>query len=143
MIHFNVTEHPTAEWTAQQIREAFPEETAPRYIIRDRDQIYGEDFRQRVAGMQIEEIITSAHSPWQNAYMERLIGSIRRECIDHVIVLGERHLRRILHSYFEYYHRWRTHLSLAKDAPEPRVIQPPEMGEVIELPQVRGLHHSY
>ena len=143
VLHSNVTEHPTTEWTAQQIVEAFPEETAPCFLLRDRDQIYGEDFRQRVAGMQIEEVITAAHSPWQNAYVERLIGSIRRECLDHVIVLGERHLRRILHSYCEYYHRTRTHLSLAKDAPDERPIQPPAMGEVIELRQVGGLHHRY
>ena len=91
VLHFNVTEHPTAEWTAQQIIEAFPEETAPRFLIRDRDSVYGEDFRQRVAGMQIEEVLTAAHSPWQNAYVERLIGGVRRECLDHVVVLGERH----------------------------------------------------
>ena len=93
--------------------------------------------------MGIEEVITAAHSPWQNAYVERLIGSIRRECLDHCIVLGEKHLRRILHSYFDYYHRTRTHLSLKKDAPDERPIQPPAMGEVIEVPQVRGLHHRY
>jgi transposase InsO family protein len=143
VLYFNVTEHPTSAWTAQQLIEALPEDTAPRFLLRDRDQIYGEDFRQRVHGMQIEEVITAAHSPWQNAYVERLIGSIRRECLDHVIVLGERHLRRILHDYFEYYHRTRTHLSLAKDAPERRAAQPPEMGEVIELPEVGGLHHRY
>jgi putative transposase len=143
VIHFNMTEHPTAEWSAQQIIEAFPEETAPRFLLRDRDQIYGEEFRQRVAGMEIEEVLTAFKSPWQNAYVERLIGSIRRECLDHVIVLSERHLRRILHSYFEYYHGTRTHLSLLKDAPEPRVIQPPEMGEVIQLAQVGVLHHRY
>jgi transposase InsO family protein len=143
VLHFNVTEHPTAEWTAQQIIEAFPEETAPKYLLRDRDQIYGEDFRQRVNAMGIEEVITAAHSPWQNAYVERLIGSIRRECLDHCIVLGEKHLRRILHSYFDYYHRTRTHLSLKKDAPDERPIQPPAMGEVIEVPQVGGLHHRY
>ena len=97
-----MTEHPSAAWTAQQIVEAFPEDAAPRYLIRDRDRIYGEDFRQRVAGMQIEEVLTAFHSPWQNAYVERLIGLIRRECLDHVIVLGERHLRCILHSYFAY-----------------------------------------
>ena len=105
VLHFNITVHPTAAWTAQQIREAFPEETAPRYMIRDRDQIYGEEFRQRVSAMGIEEVLTAFKSPWQNGYVERLIGSIRRECLDHVIVLGEWHLRRILHSYFEYYHR--------------------------------------
>ncbi|MBA3438927.1 MAG: transposase [Pyrinomonadaceae bacterium] len=143
VLHFNVTEHPTAEWTAQQIIEAFPEDRAPRYLLRDRDQIYGEDFRQRVKGMGVEELITAAHSPWQNAYVERLIGSIRRECLNHVIVLGEHHLRSILKSYFEYYHCARTHLSLGKDAPEARPTQRPESGEVIELPQVGGLHHRY
>ena len=141
--HFNVTEHPTAEWAAQQMMEAFPETTAPRFLIRDRDQTYGEDFRERVRGMKIEEVLTAAHSPWQNGYVERLIGSVRRECLDHVVVMGERHLRTILRSYFEYYHRSRTQLSLAKDAPEPRATQPLEMGEVIELPEVGGLHHRY
>ena len=122
---------------------AFPEDTAPRYLLRDRDQIYGEEFRQRVKAMSIEEVITAFQSPWQNAYVERLIGSIRRECLDHVIVLGERHLRRILRSYFGYYHRSRTHLSLGKDAPEPRAMQPLEMGEVVEIAEVGGLHHRY
>ena len=143
VLHFNVTEHPTALWTAQQIVEAFPEEIAPRFLIRDRDQIYGEDFRQRIKGMEIEEVITAFKSPWQNAYVERLIGSIRRECLDHVIVLGEQHLRRVMHSYFAYYHRSRTHLSLVKDAPDERPIQRPEMGEVIEIAEVGGLHHRY
>jgi putative transposase len=143
VIHFNVTEHPTAAWTAQQIIEAFPEETPPRYLLRDRDQIYGEEFRRRIAGMKIEEVITAARSPWQNPFVERIIGSIRRECTDHIIVLSEHHLRRILKSYFEYYHRSRTHLSLAKDAPEPRATQPPALGKVIEIAEVGGLHHRY
>jgi putative transposase len=104
VVHFNVTEHPTAAWTAQQIIEAFPEETAPRFLLRDRDQIYGEEFRRRVAGMKIEEVMTAPHSPWQSPYVERLIGSIRRECLDHVIVLSEKHVRLILKSYFEYYY---------------------------------------
>ena len=143
VLHFNVTEHPTAAWTAQQIIETFPDETAPRFRLRDRDQIYGGEFRLRVARMKIEEVITAARSPWQNAYVERLIGSIRRECLDHVIVLGENHLRRILRSYFAYYHSSRTHLSLCKDAPEPRAKQPPECGPVIEIAEVGGLHHRY
>ena len=143
VLHFNITAHPTAEWTAQQIIEAFPEETAPRFLLRDRDSVYGEDFRQRVKGMEIEEVITAAHSHGRNAYVERLIGSIRRACLDHVIVLGERHLRRLLDSYFAYYLRSRTHLSVAKDAPEPRPLQRPEMGEVIEIAEVGGLHHRY
>ena len=143
VVHFNLTEHPTAAWTAQQIIEAFPEATAPRFLLRDRDQIYGEEFRRRMAEMKIEEVITAARSPWQNPFVERLIGSIRRECLDHVIVLSDDHLRRILKSYFEDYHRSRTHLSLAKDTPEPRAKQPPELGVVIEIAEVGGLHHRY
>jgi transposase InsO family protein len=143
VVHFNVTEHPYAEWTALQLVQAFPWDTAPRYMIRDRDSIFGARFRGRVAQLGIEEVLTAPRSPWQNPYVERLIGSIRTECLDQVIVLGEVHLRRILRSYVEYYHRSRTHLSLAKDAPEPREAQPPELGEVIALPQVGGLHHRY
>ena len=143
VLHFNVTEHPTASWTSQQILETFPEETAPRYLLRDRDQIYGEEFRQRMKAMEIDEVVTAFQSPWQNAYVERLIGSIRRECLDRCIILGERQLRRILRSYFEYYHRSRTHLSLGKDAPAPRMVQRSEIGKVIAVPQVGGLHHRY
>lgn len=143
IVHFNVTEHPTAEWTAQQIVEAFPEQTAPRFLIRDRDGIYGAFFRQRIENMDIEEIVTARRSPWQNPYVERLIGSIRRECLDHVIVLNERHLRRILSSYFTYYHESRTHLSLNRNSPNARSVDPPENGKVISIPQVGGLHHRY
>ena len=103
VVHFNVTTHPTALWSAQQIIEAFPEKTAPRFLLRDRDQIYGEHFRGRVVGMGIQEVVTAAHSPWHNPYAERLIGSIRRECLDHLIVLNEEQLRRILRGYFGYY----------------------------------------
>jgi len=143
VVHFNVTEHPSAEWTARQVVQAFPWETAPKYMIRDRDSIYGACFREHITGMGIEEVITAPRSPWQSPYVERIIGSIRRECLDHIIVLNEAHLRRILRSYFDYYHDSRTHLSLEKDAPEPRDVHPPVMGEVIELPQVGGLHHRY
>jgi putative transposase len=139
----NVTEHPSASWTAQQIIEAFPEDRAPEYMTRDRDGIYGEALRDRVQGMGIEEVLTAPQSHWQNPYAERLVGSIRLECLDHVIVLGERHLLRILKSYFAYHHRSRTHLSLGKDAPEPRAVQPPHLGGVVELPEVGGLHHRY
>ncbi len=142
-IHFNVTANPTAEWAARQIVQAFPWDTSPRYLIRDRDSIYGEDFRQRMQEMGIDQVLTAPRSPWQNAYAERLVGSIRRECLDHVIVFSEPSLRRILSSYFDYYQRSRTHLSLAKDAPESRSVQPPELGEVIEPPRVGGLHHRY
>ena len=111
--------------------------------MRDRDAIYGEAFRRRVAGMDISEVITSPSSPWQNPYAERLIGSIRRECLDHVIVLGERHLRHLLTTYLTYYHGARTHLALEKDAPTPRRVQTPTEGPVIAFPEVGGLHHRY
>jgi transposase InsO family protein len=143
VVHFNVTEHPTAGWTGQQMVEAFPEDTAPRYLLRDRDKIYANDFHQRIRSMSMEEVLSAPASPWQRAYVERLIGSIRRDCLDHVIVLGEGHLRKILKSYLEYYHCSRTHLWLGKDAPEPRMVQPPELGGVVELPEIGGLHHRY
>jgi transposase InsO family protein len=143
IVHLAVTEHPTAAWTAQQIIEAFPNDTAPRWLLRDRDAIYGDVFRRRVAGMGITEVITSPSSPWQNPYAERLIGSIRRECLDHVIVLGERHLRRLLTAYLTYYHGARTHLALEKDAPTTRRVQTPTEGPVVAFPEVGGLHHRY
>jgi transposase InsO family protein len=123
--------------------EAFPDDTAPSYLLRDRDHVYGEPFRRRVKGMRIAEVLTAPHSPWQNPFAERLIGSVRRECLDHVLVLSERHLRRILARYFVYYHRARTHLSRDKDAPGGRPIEPPELGVVIPSPEVGGLHHRY
>jgi putative transposase len=143
VVHFNVTEHPTAVWTAQQIVAAFPDDSAPAYLLRDRDQVYGEQFRHRVKGMRIDEVLTAPHSPWQNPFAERLIGSIRRECLNHVLVLGERHLRRILTHYFAYYHQARTHLALDKDAPDPRPIEPPATGKIVQRPEVGGLHHRY
>ena len=143
VVHFNVTSNPTAQWTAQQIVEAFPWDTAPRYLLRDRDEIYGRAFQSRVGGIDIEEIQTAPRSPWQNPYAERLMGSVRRDCLDHVIALNEQHVRRILRQYFDYYQRSRTHLSLDKDCPESREVEPPELGDVIELPQVGGLHHLY
>jgi len=143
VVHWNVTSHPVAQWTAQQIVEAFPEDTAPKYMIRDRDGIYGKRFHGRVEGMGIEQVLTAPQSPWQNPYAERLVGSIRRECLDHVIVLGELHLYRILKSYFDYYHRSPTHLALGKDPPEPRPVQPPTMGKVVAPPEVGGIHHRY
>ena len=143
ILHFNVTEHPTAQWTAQQLVEAFPWERAPRYLLRDRDGVYGQAFVQRVAGLGMEQVLTAPRSPWQNPYAERLIGSIRRECLDHVIVVNEDHLRRVLTRYVAYYHRWRTHLSLAMDAPERRAVQTPEQGQIFAVPEVGGLHHHY
>ena len=143
VLHFNVTAEPSARWTAQQVVEAFPWDETPRYLLRDRDRTYGGEFRQRVANLGIEEILAARRSPWQNPYVERLIGSIRRECLDHVIVLGEDHLRGLLRRYFDYYHRTRTHLSLEMDAPDGRPVQPARLGEVIQLPEVGGLHHRY
>ncbi len=143
IVHISVTAQPTASWVAQQIREAFPWDTGPRHLIRDRDGIYGATFRATVAAMGIEDVVTAPRSPWQNPYVERVIGSIRRECLNHVIVLNEHHLRQILSSYLDYYHRSRTHLSLAKDCPEPRSERPPGPGKIVALPQVGGLHHRY
>ena len=143
VVHFNVTSSPSAQWTAQQIVQAFPEATAPRYLLRDRDGVYGEHFRRRVRNLGVMEVLTAPRSPWQSAYVERLIGSVRRECLDHVIVFNEAHLRRVLPSYFDYYHRSRCHLSLAGDAPEPRAVQDPELGEIVELSEVGGLHRRY
>jgi transposase InsO family protein len=124
VVHINVTDGPSARWTGQQIVNAFPYDSAPKYMIRDRDNIYGADCVRKVRAMHIEQVITAPRSPWQNPYCERVIGTIRRDCLDHVIVLGEQHLRRILREYLEYYHGSRTHLSLDKDAPEPRAREP-------------------
>ncbi|HEV2495110.1 MAG TPA: integrase core domain-containing protein [Terriglobia bacterium] len=115
----------------------------PAISCEDRDAIYGESFWTRVRGMGVLEVFTVPRSPWQNPYAERLVGSIRRECLDHVIVFNEASLRRLLNFYFAYYLRSRTHLALGKDAPETRPVQPPELGAVVELPEVGGLHHRY
>ncbi|MGB5252662.1 MAG: integrase core domain-containing protein, partial [Sedimenticolaceae bacterium] len=143
IIHFNVTEHPTAQWTAQQIVEAFPFDTVPSYLIRDGDGIYGERVTQKMKSLGINEVITAPASPWQNAYVERVIGSLRRELFDHVIVLNERHLKRLLSSYLDYYHQWRTHQSLNGDAPHGRPLRAAEPSDVAEFPAVHGLHHIY
>jgi putative transposase len=142
-VHTAVTEHPTAAWLSRQVTEAFPWDTAPRYLLRDRDASYGSDFRSRVEAMGITEVITAPRSPWQNAYVERVIGSIRRECLGHIVIFNERHLRRVLSSYVDYYQGTRTHLSLDKDCPEPRPIMPRRIGKVIAISQVGGLHHRY
>ena len=123
--------------------DAFPYDSAPSYLLRDRDSVYDGAFRHRVKGMRIEEVLTTPQSPWQNPFVERLIGSIRRECLNHVLVLGERHLRRILTRHFRYYHRARTHLALDKDAPDVRPVELPEAGRIVEIPEVGGLHHRY
>ena len=143
IVHFNVTDAPSAQWTGQQLVNAFPDDSAPKYVIRDRDKIYGVDFVARVRAMGIEQVLTAPRSPWQNPYCERVIGTIRRDCLDHIIVVGEQHLRRILRKYLEYYHGSRTHLALGKDAPEPRKRESTDGGNVIALPMVGGLHHRY
>ena len=143
VVHVAITEHPTAAWTAQQIIEAFPDDTAPRWLLRDRDAIYGDVFRRRVVGMGISEVVSAPSSPWQNPYAERLIGSMRRECLDHVIILSQAHLRRMLAAYLSYYHGARSHLSLEKDAPTPRRNQGPAAGRVVAFAEVGWLHHRY
>ena len=127
----------------QQIREAFPWNEVPGYLLRDRDAIYGRDFPTLTRALGMQEVITAPRCPWQNPYVERLIGSIRRECLDHVIVWNQRSLRRILQSYFAYYQHSRTHLALDQDTPEPRAVEPAERGRVLAIPQVGGLHHRY
>ena len=141
ILWIGVTAHPTAEWMANQVTEAYGWEQAPRYLIRDRDGIYGEIFTRRLRSMGIRDRPTSARSPWQNGYAERLIGSIRRECVDHIVVLGERHLRHVLLSYMNYYNETRTHLSLNKDAPSWRAAE--TVGRIICRPILGGLHHQY
>jgi putative transposase len=143
ILHFAVTAHPTAEWTAHQLREAFPWDTAPRYLLRDRDRIFGQDFVDQVKAMGIKQVLAAPRSPWQRAYVERVIGTIRRECLDHVIVFHQTSLSRPLRLFLDYYHHSRCHLALAKDTPEPRPVQPPKQGRVISVPQVGGLHHRY
>jgi transposase InsO family protein len=141
LIHHVVTAHPTARWIAQQIVEAFPWDEAPRYLVRDRDAVYGQVVKRRLRGLGIRDRPCAPNSPWQNAYVERMIGSARRECIDHAIVLGETHLRRIMSAYAAYYNKARTHLSLGKDAPISRSVE--EFGRIIAEPMVGGLHHRY
>jgi transposase InsO family protein len=137
-----ITDHPTAAWTAQQLREAFPWNDAPRYLLRDRDAAF-HAWATTATAMEIEEVVTAPRSPWQNAYVERLIGSIRRECLDHVIVWNLRGLRRVLNGYVAYYLRSRTHLSLDKDAPITRRVASRTDGTIVTIPHLGGLHHHY
>ena len=141
LVWINVTAHPTAEWVARQITEAFPWNEAPRYMIRDRDCIYGAVVTCRLRAMGIRDKPIAPASPWQNSFVERLIGSIRRECVDHIIVLSEAHLRRILKSYARYYSETRTHFALDKDAPVSRPVQ--RTGVVRSRAILGGLHHHY
>jgi putative transposase len=142
VVHVAVTAHPTAGWTAQQLREAFPEDTAPRYLVHDRDAAFAA-VRSTVNALGIHNVPTAPRAPWQNAYAERMIGSIRRECLDHVLIVSEAGLHRVLARYLAYYHNTRTHLSLAKDAARSRPLAAPEVGPIVAIPQVGGLHHRY
>jgi len=141
LVWINVTTNPTAEWVARQITEAFPWDMAPGYMIRDRDRVYGTVVTRRLRAMGIRDKPIAPASPWQNGFAERLIGSIRRECLDHIIVLGEVHLRRILKSYARYYNETRTHLALDKDAPLSRTVK--RAGRILCRPILGGLHHEY
>ena len=141
LLWFAVTKHPTAEWLAQQIAEAFPWDTAPRYLIRDNDGAYGESFTNRVRRTGICDRPIAPRPPWQNPYVERLIGTLRRECLDHVLIFGEQHLRRVLTLYALYYNETRTHLGLAKAAPRRRAVQ--RCGKIVTTPILCGLHHRY
>jgi putative transposase len=144
ILSINVTRNPSAAWAANQVVQAFPWDSTPRYLLRDRDGIYGAVFRNRVGDLVVKEVVIAPRSPWQSPFVERVIGTLRRELLDHVVVLNERHLRRLLRRFVaEYCHTCRTHLSPGKDAPEPRAVEPPERGEVAELPVVGGLHHLY
>jgi putative transposase len=142
LLRVNVTDHPTAAWAARQLIEAFPDDSAPRFLLRDRDAIYGEAFVRRVKGMGICEVLTAPRAPWQNPFVERAIGSIRRECLDHFLILNETHLRRLLRGYLAY-NTVRPHQALEQNAPRPRAVQPPGRGRVVAIPQVGGLHHHY
>jgi transposase InsO family protein len=141
LLLLTVTAHPTAEWIARQFTEAFGWQDAPRYVVRDRDRVYGGEFIRRIRAMGMRDRPIAARSPWQNGYAERLIGSIRRECLDHVVVFGEGHLRNLLRSYQQYYNECRTHLSLDKDAPlaRPVIVN----GRIAAYPVLGGLHHRY
>jgi len=143
VLHFNVTSHPTAEWTAQQVVEACPFDLPGRFLIRDNDKIFGAKFRSRVNGLGLEQICTAFRSPWQNGFAERWIGSLRRDCLDHVIAINERQLRRAIRSYVNYYHQDRTHLGLQKDTPDGRSVESHKGANVISIPRVGGLHHRY
>ena len=143
ILHKNVTEFPTAEWTARQILEAVGLEGAPKYLILDQDRKFSKHFSRQVVSIGIREVLTAPASPWQNAYAERVIGTIRRECLDHMIIRGEQHLRRTVKSYSDYYNRVRTHLSLDKDSPKERIVQFPDRGAIRSRRHCGRLHHEY
>ena len=141
VLHFGVTEHPSAAWTSQQIVEAFADRNVAQYLLRDRDCVYGNEVGLRIASLEMERVLTAPRSPWQNPYAERLIGSIRRDCLDHFVILNARHLKRTLSSYFAYYHGSRTHLGLDKQCPHARQVS--GVGRIVKIPHLGGLHHRY
>jgi hypothetical protein len=143
ILHINTTYNPTARWTAAQLYQAYPFDGAPRFLIRDRDAIYGYEVMQALENMGIGDLPTSPRSPWQNGYCERVVGTLKRECLNHTIVFGERHARRVLMKYLEYYHGSRTHLGLEKNTPDGRVVEPVELGPVRRRSMVGGLHSRY
>ena len=143
ILHFKVTSGPSAAWTSHQIVNAFPYDTAPQFLIHDNDSIYGKDFDNRVRNLGIRQIRTAFHAPKMNAICERTIGSIRRECTDHIIAFNEDHLRRVLKEYVDYFNYHRPHQSLGRDAPDRREIEPPEQGEIRKIPILGGLHNRY
>jgi transposase InsO family protein len=143
VLHFAITEAPSAFWTGQQLVNAFPFKTAPRLLLHDRDGIYGAEFARRAASLGMQEKVIAPRSPWQNPYVERLIGSLRRECLDHVVILNERHLHGVIREYLDYYHHHRTHQALERDCPVARPIEAADQGKIIELSLVGGLHHRY
>jgi len=140
--HVAVTSHPTAAWTTQQLREAFPWDEAPRYLIHDRDHAF-DGLKATAKAMEIEEVVTTPHAPWQNPFVERFVGSARRECFDHVIAFNEAGVRKLMRHYCSYYEKTRTHLALDKDAPVPRPVMRPGDGDIVAIPEVGGLHHRY
>lgn len=140
ILHVNVTANPTAKWTAQQLIEAFPYDSKPKYLLRDNDKIYGWEFQRCVEALGIDEVPSAPKSPWQNPYVERVIGTLRRECLDHIIPVNEQHMLRVLHEFIDYYHRSRAHSSLGGNSPEPREVA--AVGEVLGTPVLGGLHHS-
>jgi putative transposase len=142
VVHVAVTDHPTSAWTAQQLRNAFPYEDCPAYLLHDRDGAFT-GIAGTLAAMQIRDVVTAPRSPWQNAYVERFIGSVRRECLDHAIAVSAPGLQRVVKDYVAYYMRSRTHLSLDKDSPTPRPVMPPTAGRIVAVPEVNGLHHRY
>ncbi len=143
ILHFNVTKHPTEEWTAQQVVEACPFEAPGRFLFRDNDKIYGAYFKDRVAALGLTQVRTAYRSPWQNPFSERWIGGLRRDCLDHLIAVSEGQLRRVIGSYVSYFHDHRTHLGLEKDTPMQRREESPQLGKIVVFPRVGGLHRRY